>query len=113
MIQVRQVALVGGPFDGAKSISSGGAAWVKGELYVDGGDETRCRFVHVKTTLGALPERQQAEEKERVHRWMTGPKTPVRISGVDLEIPRPMSELIGIPPWRIYAWVEAIKNQIV
>ena len=91
--------LVGGPCDGITSLASHDTAFHEGEAYVYDGGENPDRFVHVDSTLAALPAEQRAEERRRVADWMDA-------------MGQPMAVLIGIPPWRINAWVVAIRNDI-
>ena len=108
-LNMRQVKLHKGPADGAVSIASHNTAFVSGELYVWDGTESGADFVHAVTALRALPDVQREEERKRVEDWDR------RCAETDMmrgQIPPPMAELIGIPPWRINAWAQVIWNEV-
>jgi len=111
-MQIRQVTLNGVPFDGVKSVASHDTAIHAGEIYVWDGGEDKDRFVHATTTLARLDRKQWNEERDRVKEWMEHPGTPSGIKGKDgkdLMLPAPMAMCIGIPPWRINAWLQLLR----
>ena len=83
-----------------------------GEIYVWDGGEDKNRFVHALTALRQLDKRQSREEENRVRQWMNHPGEPSGIkgkAGKELMLPAPMSMCIGIPPWRINAWLQLLR----
>ena len=94
------------------SIASHDTAVYQSEIYVWDGGEDKDHFVHAITALGKLPKGQQDEERERVREWMRHPGAPSGIKGndgKDLMLPPPMAMCIGIPPWRINAWLQLLR----
>lgn len=94
--------LLGGPYDGCETLSSHGSAIFEGEHYSHvefNGDEPDV-FRHSKTYLAATTpggEEQIAMERKRVEEWMAASATSISRG----ELPRPMADLIPIPPTRI------------
>lgn len=109
---VRTVRLQQGPSDGMRTLASHDTAIHRGEVYVWDGGENRDNFIHAKTAVYRLDKAKRREEKQRVKNWMEHPGTPSGIKakdGTDLMIPAPMAMCIGIPPWRINAWLQLLK----
>jgi hypothetical protein len=111
-MQIRQVKLNGGKADGLTSMASHDTAIHGGEVYVwDGGDD-KDRFTHALTEVNKLPYPQRVAEARRVDEWMKHPGSPSGIKGKDgkdLMLPAPLAMCIGIPPWRVNAWMQLIR----
>lgn len=99
-MNIRKIKLTAGPYDGLESMASHNTAFCQNEAYVYDGGEDPNRFVHVDTVLARLPEEQRRHERAHVATWMEKPHAP-------------LAELLGIPPWRIHAWMIAINNDIL
>lgn len=110
-MNVRTVKLLGGPSDGLYSVASHDTAWMGGECYVWNGHEDRATFIHAKTTLTALPQDQFNHERERVHEYMHAKGAEITVGSTKMNLPPPLSMLIGIPPWRINAWMQLLKTE--
>lgn len=58
--------------------------------------------------LKGITKKQRRAERRRVKEWMNRPRIPVPGSGIS--VPRPLAELIGIPPHRIQAYMDDIQK---
>ena len=111
-MRIREVKLIGGPLDGSHSTASHDTAQTDCGPYVYNGGDDPDQFGHAETLVGKLPEEQQAEERQRITEWLEHPGTPSgvkRPDGTEFMIPAPMAMCIGIPPWRINAWVQVVR----
>lgn len=105
-MKIRMVKLFGGPCDGVTTMASHDTSWHQGELYVYAGGEDPSLFQHAVSVIGALPTKQMLEEKSRVMDWMDSPT----VEAGGFQLPRPLSDLIPIPPWRINLWLQLIRT---
>lgn len=108
-MNIRRISLLGGPSDGLEAIASHGTAIVDGEIYIWNGEPGET-FVHAKTLLASLPMEQHDKERARVDDWRNRSEQIV-VAGKPFKLPAPMSELIGIPPWRINAWLQVLRAE--
>lgn len=107
-LKIRVVRLYGGPFDGHTSVASHQTAVMGDEIYVHNGSEDRDAFTHAVTALRSVPRPDRRREKFRVIKWLR--KKPVIIEGA--LVSHSLSDLNGIPPWRINAWIQLLKNGV-
>lgn len=106
----KRVKLFRGPFHGRTATVESAAIAIKGHFYVHWKTEgEQHEFVHVLEILKALDRNQRRDEKRRVRKWMNR-KTTLPDG---TQVPRHMSELIGIPPWRVAAWKIAITASLL
>ena len=108
---IKQVNLIGGPYDGSQTIASHGAAWHADEFYchVQGTPEDQLQhagsYLQAHTPNG---DEGRKHERERVEAWMRDS----RQRALEGKPPAPMAQLIPITPDRISVLYHMIRSGI-
>ena len=106
MLKIRQVTLVGGHFDGAKSFASHATCIISRHVYVWDGGPDEDRFVEAKSLMYQMPEEDRAREQAMVRNLFRNTKALHHGQS-------PLNPLKDIPEWRVNMWLELFRYGVV